>query len=361
MVIEATKRHREMFAFGLLGVAALYFLSALSLLFKSGDDLGGAGFADKASLFGYVFTHPVLVIALFGAVALVTGFGENSKNARSVVLTALGLGALALVFGVICWLAAFGAESAGLSVFNGVVGAGKVVGVFLGLAQLGFLGLATFYAFTAFQTFPKPVRAQQQQWGQQPPGWGQPGGYDQAQGAQQQGWGQQPAGYDQAPPAGWGQQSGWSQQAQQAQQGGYDQAQQSWGQPQGQSGGYDQAQQSWGQPPGQQGQPPAQPAQPSTWGQADASAGSWGTPAAASWGEQAQPEDPPQGQPASSWEELSTPVTTNEPSSDDETQVWHSGDSEPAGPGDEVEPGGTDAEADDPRPSQQGWWQQPGS
>lgn len=370
MVIDATKKHREVFAYGLLGVAALYLISALSLLFKSGSDLGGAGFADKASLFGHVFTHSILVISLFAAVALVTGFGENSRNARTVVLAALGLGAVALVFGLICWLAAFGAESNGLSVFNGVVGAGKVVAVFLGLAQLMFLGLVTFFAFTAFQTFPKPVRAQHQQWGQQP-GWGQPAGYDQAHSPPQQGWAQQPAGYDQAPPAGWRQQAGWGQE-QGPPHAGYDQAQaaqpQGWVQPAGQpQPGYDQAQQSWGQQPGQQGQPAG-------WGQS--------SPTAGSWGEQAQSApggDGPQGQPASSWEQLSTPVTEGESTSGDETQVWSSTAESAPGlasePAEQWDARGDDdldqgdsrsgADAGDPDedapPPQQGWWQQPGS
>ena len=90
MVSDATKKYREIFAYGLLGVAALYFISGLSLLFKSGDDLGDAGFADKSALFGYIFSHPLLVISLFGAVALATAWEDNSKNAKTIVLIALG-------------------------------------------------------------------------------------------------------------------------------------------------------------------------------------------------------------------------------------------------------------------------------
>ena len=82
MVSDATKKYREIFAYGLLGVAALYFISGLSLLFKSGDDLGGAGFADKSALFGYIFTHPLLVISLFGAVALATAWRTTARTPR---------------------------------------------------------------------------------------------------------------------------------------------------------------------------------------------------------------------------------------------------------------------------------------
>src|SRR5207342_2281443 len=85
VVSDATKKYREIFAYGLLGIAALYFISGLSLLFKSGDDLGGATFSDKAALFGYLFSSPLLVLSLFGAVLLVTAWGENSKNAKAVV------------------------------------------------------------------------------------------------------------------------------------------------------------------------------------------------------------------------------------------------------------------------------------
>jgi len=353
VVSDATKKHREIFAYGLLGVAALYFISGLSLLFKSGDDLAGAGFTDKAALFGYLFTHPMLVIALFGAVALVTGWGENSKNAKTVVMVALGIAGISLLFGVICWLSAFGADTGnfGAFTFNGVLGAGKVVGIFLGLAQLGFLGLVAFYSFTVFQTFPKPQRATQQQgWGQQPQaGWGQQQGYD--QGASQQGWGQQPQ-------AGWGQQQGYDQGAGQQQQG--------WGQQ-----GYDQAagqqQQGWGQ---QQGYDQGG----SQWGAAS-------TGANPGWGDQGAAQAEQQGQPASSWGQPeqtssgwgstpSTPSTespaTSTPASE-ETQIWagqsEAGTSEPT-PGQPADPNATgepsnDDERKDENPPQQGWWQQP--
>jgi hypothetical protein len=348
VVTEATKKYREILAYGLLGVAVLYFISGLSLIFKSGDDLGGAGFADKAALFGYVFAHPLLVIALFGAVALVTGFGENSKNAKTVVMAALGIGAVSLLLGVICWVSGFGANTDAGSIlslgFSGVFGAGKVVGILLGLAQLLLLGLVTFYAFTAFQTFPKTVPAHQQWgrqggWGQPPQGgWGQQGTYDQGQqGGQQGGWGQpQQGGYDQ------GQQSGWSQQ------GGYDQGQQTWGA----AGG------GWGEQP----QQPEQQGQPaSSWEQMSTSqpAQGWGSPAE-------QSDQPPswgQADEAQSWggqeprEERSYAGTPGEgTAAPDETQVW-TGTGE--GPADQpTEPDEEHKDEGEPPPPQ-GWWQQP--
>ncbi len=365
MVSDATKKYREIFAYGLLGVAALYFISGLSLLFKSGDDLGDAGFADKSALFGYIFSHPLLVISLFGAVALATAWEDNSKNAKTIVLIALGIGALSLLFALICWLSAFGADTGtGGFIFNGVTGAGKVVAIFLGLAQLGLLGLVEFYAFTVYQTFPKPVPAQHQQgqWGQQQAGWGQAqqgwgqqqGGYDQGQA--QQGWGQQQGGYDQGQA-----QQGWGQQ-----QGGYDQgqAQQGWGQ---QQGGYDQnasqwgaastgAAPAWGDQSSSQAEQQGQPA--ASWGQSDPST----TGQSAGWGDQsaAAPETP------SGW---GSPGSTPATPAHEETQVWGGqteGRTTPeATPGETAQPGeaGSSSEEerkdDDNPPPQQGWWQQP--
>ena len=332
MVSDATKKYREIFAYGLLGVAALYFISGLSLLFKSGDDLGDAGFADKSALFGYIFSHPLLVISLFGAVALATAWEDNSKNAKTIVLIALGIGALSLLFALICWLSAFGADTGtGGFIFNGVTGAGKVVAIFLGLAQLGLLGLVEFYAFTVYQTFPKPVPAQHQQgqWGQQQAGWGQA----------QQGWGQQ-GGYDQGQA-----QQGWAQQ-----QGGYDQNASQWG---ASSTG---AAPAWGDQSASQAEQQGQPA--ASWGQSDPST----TGQSAGWGDQsaAAPETP------SGW---GSPGSTPATPAHEETQVWGGqteGRTTPeATPGETAQPGeaGSSSEEerkdDDNPPPQQGWWQQP--
>ncbi|MBA2773593.1 MAG: hypothetical protein H0U36_06060 [Nocardioidaceae bacterium] len=340
MITDATKKFREIFAYALLGVAALYFISAVSLLFKSEEDFGGAGFADRAATVGYLFTHPILVVSLAAAVALVAGFSEASKNAKVVVMVALGLGALSLLFALISWFSAFGADSeGGLEVFNGVFGAGKLVGILLGLAQLLFLGLVVFFAFSVLRAFPKT--APSSQWGQQ--GYGQLGG---------QTWGQQDQGYAAQGGQGWGQQD-----QPYAAQGG-----QGWGQ---QDQGYVQpGQQSYGQ-------------EYSTGG---ATAASWGNQSQAEQ-QQQQPPPPPQGQPASSWDqsasqgwgqEQAQPAWGEQPA-DAPQQQWGatptSGEPVPPASTEQApatEPG-TDPNAnpndpdrrDDQPPQQGGWWQQP--
>lgn len=158
MVTDATtQKLRDLVAYGLLAVAALYFLSGLSLLFKSEQD-SGLSFTGRAGVFGHVFTHPLLVLALFGAVALAVGFGERSKNARVILIAALAIAALSLLFGLITWLSGFGAdEFYGLS-YGGVPGAGKLVGILVGLANLLLLSLAAFFAFTALRALPKTAK-----------------------------------------------------------------------------------------------------------------------------------------------------------------------------------------------------------
>ena len=199
MVGDAIKKYRDMLAFGLLAVAVLYLISGLSLLFKGEED-SFLSFSGRSAAIGYLFTHPALIIALATAVALVVGLGQPSGNARAVVVSALVIGGVSLVLGLVTWFAAFGYEGTG---FGGVFIAGKIVAIFLGLAQLLALSLVLFFAITAFQALPKPVRQVQQQWagyGQQPqqqwgqPGqqqWGQPGQQQWGQPDQQQQWGQQ--------------------------------------------------------------------------------------------------------------------------------------------------------------------------
>ncbi len=340
MITDATKKFREIFAYALLGVAALYFISGLSLLFKSEEDFGGAAFADRAATVGYLFTHPILVVSLAVAVALVAGFSEASKNAKVVVMAALGIGGLSLLFALISWFSAFGADSeGGLEVFNGVFGAGKLVGILLGLAQLLFLGLVVFFAFSLLRAFPKT--APSSQWGQ--PGYGQQGG---------QTWGQQDQGYAAQGGQGWGQQD----------QGYAAQGGQGWGQ---QDQGYQQ--------PG--GQPQSYGTEYSTGG---ATAAGWGDQSQAE--QQQQQTPPPQGQSASSWEQSSQgwsqdqaqPAWGEQPA--DATQQQWGATSPSAGepavppasadqPAPTAEPGAdpnADPERRDDQPPQQGgWWQQP--
>lgn len=334
MVTAATKKYRDIFAYGLLAVAALYLISGLSLLFKSKEDIG-LGFTGKAAVFGYLFAHPVLVFSLIAAVSLSVGFGEASKNARTVVLIAMGVAGLSLLLGLICWFSGFAADGADVGrggLFGGVFGAGKIVGIFLGLAQLLLLGLAAWFAYTVLQALPKAVRptaawGQQQAYGAQQgypqPTWGQPGpGY-----SPQPGWGQPGAGWGTGDPAGgaWADQS----QAQAGQQGqpasawpgsepGYappaeQQPQSSRGQP-GQAGEPDQSAQ-WGPP-----EPTPQPQQ-SSESAAQPPAAAWVPLEGASWDPSAAPAPEPE-QPAETqqWDAGSVEPTDQESQPDDEHQ-----------------------------------------
>ncbi|MBA2444328.1 MAG: hypothetical protein H0V49_03230 [Nocardioidaceae bacterium] len=261
MLTEATKKFRDIFAYGLLGVAALYLISGLSLLFKSEDLVGP--FSGRAALFGHLFTHPLLVLSLVGAVVLAVGFSSVSRNAKLIVTVALGIASAALLFALISWFSGFGVDSAGgfgSEAFGGVLGAGKIVSILLGLAQLLMLGLTAFFAFTAFKSLPKSApKTSDTAWNQAA---GQPGqsyqgyvpnqGYGQGpvygQGAVQGQWQPQPGygdpqvspGYpppaqpvwEQAPgqgfPQGAQEQVGWQPQETSGQPSGYAQT---WGQP----------------------------------------------------------------------------------------------------------------------------------
>jgi hypothetical protein len=289
VLTDAVKKLRDVLAFALLGVAALYLISGLSLLFKSESDAGGP-FSERAGWFGYLFTHPILVVSLVVAVLLVVGFGEVSRHAKVVVLGALGLGALSLLFAVICWVTSFAADdrSGFGALFGGVLGAGKIVGTFLGIAQLAFLALAVLFIGTVFQKFPRTARATSQQWGpqqgygpQQPyPGssgygpYGQPG-----YGQEQQGWGAAPpvpTGYAGAPGAGAVGAPPYSEQ-------------QAWGQPPAEQAG-------WAQPPAGQspgwGPPAAQ-----QWGPAPSEQAAWPQPGAEQQEWAPPPDQPEWGQP----------------------------------------------------------------
>ncbi|MBA2560534.1 MAG: hypothetical protein H0V07_11745, partial [Propionibacteriales bacterium] len=211
MVADAVKKRRDVLAFGLLGVASLYLVSGMVLVFSAGVDSVGS-YAARASAFGYLFSHPVLVSCLVAAVGLVVGFGEVSRKARAVVLAGLVIGGLALVLAVVCWFSGLAAQEDLVGrLFGGVFGAGKAVGIFLGLAQLGFLALAVVFAFVVFTALPTTAPRAQPQWGSQlgyGPQQGFPSGqqYGPAQSSYgpPQGWGQPGPGYPQSSQQGWG-------------------------------------------------------------------------------------------------------------------------------------------------------------
>lgn len=394
MINDATKKYRELMGFGLLAAAALGLISALSLLFKSGDDLGsGVGFSEKSAAFGYLFESWLVVLALVGAVVLVTRLGDLSASARIVVLAAMGIGGVDVLFAVITFFAQFGADSqAGVTLFGGVLGAGKTVGVLLGLAHLIVLLVALLFLYTAFQSLPAPAAAPASQWGvgpgvgqygaQQPPGapgqqpWQQPD-----QGYGQQGWaqpGQPYPGQTQQPTSsGWttpaaGQQ-GWAAPAASAQQ---QPSAPAWPQPDPPG---------WGQPQAQpQANAPAPPEPPATasspWAtEPERPAPFWGPPEVAHVQPPDVPDSPQATEPALA--DVSDPGITLGDSGAAAEPAEYPASAEPAPPTDDLssdpegatEASGSDApratEASgsdtpgtdqDDRPPGQGWWRHPG-
>ncbi len=153
MVTDALRRSRQVLAYGLLLVAALYCVAALSLMFKSRSDVR-LDFAGKSAAFGYLFASPVLVFSLFAAVALAGGLNGAVSSARVVALFALVVGGMALALAVLTFLAGVTATERPYVPFGGVLGAGRYVGTVLGLAQLLLLALVTWFAFTVFRSTP---------------------------------------------------------------------------------------------------------------------------------------------------------------------------------------------------------------
>ncbi len=273
VVTEATKKIREIVAFGLLGVVAVLVVNYFALLFKSEPGpLGKETFSTMSALEQASFVSPVLVGLVVLAVVLVTHLGDVTKAARNITIAALALLGVMVLLGVITWIAALTAKNIDFFV-GGALGQGKVTGSIVQLAYLTLAGLAGFFTFTVLSALPAPVKTG----AAQPAGWS---GYDpnqyppgQAPGAVPPTWaGQQPPGPGQswAPP---GEQQQWAQPA----------AQPQWGQP-GEQPQWAQpaAQPQWGQPgeqpqwgqhaePQQSAQPaeqqPVAPAAPQQWGQ----------------------------------------------------------------------------------------------
>jgi hypothetical protein len=244
---DALKKSRDVFAYALLAVAALYVISGLTLLLNATNEMG-LNFAGRAALSGALFAHLVLISSLVAAIALVCGFGEHSKNARVVVLIALAIAGLALLLALISWLASFGGNVNGQPFGVGVFGAGRIASVLVGLAHLVLLGLAVWFAVTVLKALPRTAPRSASTWGQ-------PAGYGGSPGYVQPTWGQHQAGQAQQP-------------------------------------------QGWGQPPSPQGWPTGQPGGASASG---ATAPGWGDPY------HAMPDY--QGQPASAWGAAATGST----------------------------------------------------
>jgi hypothetical protein len=366
---KALKKNRETLAFGLLAVPVLVFIVGLSLLFKNigGNAFGGGlGFSDKAAAFGDVFLGPVVALSVAAAALLVTTGGELTRNARTVVLGALGIGGACILLGVVCMFAALGA---GDGVGRSIAGSGRVTGLLYSLALLVFAVLALLLVAAVFRGLPA-TRPIQPGWGAAQP-WGQQPG--------QQAWGQQPDQQWTSDPHAWGAPSvgGWDPQT--AQQPGWGQIQQQgqpgWGQPEqppapgwGPPDQYPPAP-GWGQPQpqpveGWEQQPahgwaqPGQPPQPQ-----------WAAPMmpavqpAPSWGQPVQPAEP--GGPG--WGQPADPADTSAPGdSGDPAEASAAVPADPAegsapdrpDPADPAEPSPPAADEQPPRTG--GWWQQPG-
>ncbi|HET7174347.1 MAG TPA: hypothetical protein VFI30_08785 [Nocardioidaceae bacterium] len=211
MTRHALERHRDALAIVALLVAALFFVAGLGMIFKSANQVGGP-FTLRAAAYGHLFSAPLLILGLVAAVALASGFERPSRNARAIVGSAAGLGALSLLFGVISWFAALAAGQSQGPMFAGIFGAGKIVGALLGAATLLALGLVCFYSSRVYRMLLPTTSAYAEgpSWagaggwspGQQP-GWPPPGqgGWAQPEhGAGQPG---QP-GWSRPGPGGWG-------------------------------------------------------------------------------------------------------------------------------------------------------------
>ena len=325
MLTDATRRYRDVLAVGLLVVAGLYFIAALSMLFRSDPVFAGpgGGFADSAALSGYLFTSVVPVGCLVLAALLTTRYGDPGPASRLVVLAALGLAGLDGLFALITFFAQFGSDL-GYG-FAGTLAGGAFSGAVIGLAHLVLLAAAALYLYSALRSLPAAAPAAQPQWGAPGiggPAWGSPGT---PPGAVPQAWPQQ------APTYGWGRSD------------------------QGQHP-------AWGAPTGPAAEAPYAP-------------GGWGAPAAAGWHDPAAAQ---QGQPASSWsragQEWGVPAAPPAAPAEHEQQpagasAWTPPPAAPAesdGPDDSVgdersdavptaapEP---DAGADDPAQDRSGWW-----
>jgi hypothetical protein len=287
LVTEATKKIREILAFGLLGVAAVLVVNSFALLFKTEQGPFGKGsFSTMSALEMSRFVSPVLVGMVVLAVIVVTHLGGVTDNARNITISALVLLGVMMLLGLITWIAALTAENLDYFIGDGL-GQGKVTGSIAQLAYLALAGLAGLFTFTVLSALPVPERTG----AAQPGGWS---GYDPSQFGQAQPG--QPAGAPQWP----GQQPGdpsqpWPPQAEQQQ----------WAQP---------PQQQWGQPaqPGQWGQQAAAPewGQPSgedQWGQ-PAEQAQWGQPQWPSEQQQPAPSEQPQAPPPAEQQQWAAPV-----------------------------------------------------
>jgi hypothetical protein len=243
---DAVQRLREPVAFVLLASAGLQLLAGIIALLLGGGSEASGGFRFRAfnEITTGFFTQATVAGMLALAVALAVLGPAPTRQARTIVMGALGvLGGIAL-FGVLCWFGALLAPTSGTGT--------KLAAFLYGTGRLAVIGVAGWFIFTVFQAMqparPRgPAQTPQGGFGYQQEQFGQPQpGYEQQPGQQQVG--QQQYGQQAAPQQQYGQ-GGYQQQPyqqapqeQQAPQPGYEQqyGQQSYGQ------------QQYGQQPGQQ-------------------------------------------------------------------------------------------------------------
>jgi hypothetical protein len=393
VVTDATKKLREPVAYLLLAFVGVYALASLLGLFV-GDEFTSAARVVQGNLAAPGISGIALLVALAGAVFLVTEFGEPTPNARTVTLAALVLvGVLSLIL-LIAAIAGFSNDGDALP---------KVVGFLYDVGGLALYALVGFLILRTFQALPAPAKAigaqgaqgVQGQYGGQPQYGVQQGGYDASQYGGQYG-GQPYAGQQGQYDAGQGQYAGQYGDAGQGQYAGqyggyapqqgaehasadqsawaYDteggvesgtshEAAQQWGG--GQQWGSQQADagDQWSQGGDTQQWPRASESSPSQWGQdagqwpSDAGEQQWGQQQG--WGQQSQqtqsweqPAEADAGDAAPAWQSSESGATDTDHDSAD------AGDAKPAESSDardEDDGSNGPAKKDD----QQGWWSQP--
>lgn len=230
---EAVQRLREPAAWVLSIAAGLHVLAGLVMLFM-GKLVGGEKFTGRAMLetLQWGMVSGITVTALLAVAVLLVTWGEApTRQARTIVMVALGVFGAALLFGVISWLGGLVANTGGAEGSAAV----KFAAFLFGAAKLAVLGVGAWFAFTVFQSLQPARPAQPMQQGYPDYGYQQGQQSYQQGGYQQQVEGQhaqQPYQQPQYDPQQY-QQGGYQQPQQPQQQGGY----------QPQQGGYQQPQQ----------------------------------------------------------------------------------------------------------------------
>ncbi len=149
MIRDETKRVRQPAAWLLLcGVAISVLLGLLAMISDgiaaavSGTLIAAAGgaagptFAERAAIASHALTSlPVTAMAV-AAVLLATHVGEQVRQARRITLYAVILQGIALLFGVLTWLAALGVPASTATRLGSFLGVG--VGVMVAAAGLFF-------------------------------------------------------------------------------------------------------------------------------------------------------------------------------------------------------------------------------